>query len=304
MEDAWLLRSLGGDLALSVLIAMPIVLLPAWFAVTRGLRPLRRLSELLSRRGPDDLAPLDFHARYAELQPVAGALERLLAQLRERIGRERAFVQDAAHELRTPLAVIAAQAHVLAKAEGAPTRLAAARTMEHAVGRASHLVQQLLSLAQLEGAAQAAATVDVAQLVRAELAALAPQAMDRHIELSLDSPDTLPFLVDGPAFASIVQNLAGNAVKYGHDKGQVALSLALRGGALELQVADDGPGIEEGQRELVFERFHRGAGHAQSGSGLGLAIVRQAAMRLRGTVRLEAGPGGRGCRFIVSLPAP
>lgn len=306
LDGGWLLARLGSNLGMSMLISFPLVLLPVWFAVSRGLRPLRRLSDTIAARGPDDLSPLGCDAGYAELKPVAAALDHLLARLRSKIAREHAFVEDAAHELRTPMAVISAQVHVLEKADGPDERRVAGQHLEHAVARASHLVQQLLDLARIDSGATSsgAAAVDVAQLVRHEMAVAAPDAMASDIELSLEAPDALPYRLESHAFQSIVQNLLGNALRYVEHGGQVAVSLAAQDGVLVLAVADNGPGIAEHEQALVFERFYRVAGNDRSGSGLGLAIVAQAVKRLHGTVRLTAGIDGRGCTFIVELGAP
>lgn len=303
LDDGWLLARLGSNLGMSVLIAFPFVLLPAWFAVARGLRPLRRLSDAIAARGPDDLAPLGFDAKYAELKPVAAALDHLLSKLRAKVAREHAFVQDAAHELRTPMAVIAAQVHVLEKASGPDERRVAGLQAERAIARASHLVQQLLDLARIDSAdAGTANAVDVAQLVRQEMASAAPDAIARGIDLSLEASDALAHTLEAHTFQSIVQNLLANALRYVPQGGRVEVALIAQHGMLTLTVADDGPGIAEGERALVFERFYRVAGNEASGSGLGLAIVAQAVARLRGMVRIETGLDGRGCTFIVDLP--
>ena len=305
LDGGWLLARLGGNLGMSMLISFPLVLLPVWLAVSRGLRPLRRLSDTIAARGPDDLSPLGCDAHYAELKPVATALDHLLDKLRSKVAREHAFVEDAAHELRTPMAVISAQVHVLEKAAGPDERRAAGQHLEHAIARASHLVQQLLDLARIDSAAApSAGAVDVAQLVRHEMAIAAPAAMARDIELSLEAPDVLLHRLESHAFASIVQNLLANAVRYVQRGGQVEVELIARHGVLVLTVADDGPGIAAGEQALVFERFYRVAGSDASGSGLGLAIVAQAVKRLHGTVRLETGLDGRGCTFIVELRTP
>lgn len=302
-ELPWMLARMSDDLTIFVIIALPVVLLPLWFALGRGLRPLRRLSASIAARGPDDLRPLDSVTRYAELLPLTGALERLLAQLRAKMEREHAFVADAAHELRTPMAVIAAQAHVLVKAEGEQQRVDAERKLEHAIARASHLIQQLLELAHVDSDDQRDLAVrDVADLARHELALVAPAAMARRLDLSLEAPDVLMHAVEAHAFQSILQNLVVNAIRYVQEGGHVTVDLAARDGVLTLTVSDDGPGIPEAQRALVFERFYRGQAHDVHGSGLGLAIVRQACARLGGSVALDAGPDGAGCIFVVTLP--
>lgn len=298
-----LLSRISSNLTISVLIAVPLFLLPVWFAVTRGLRPLRRLSAAIAARGPDDLTPLALEVTYAELTPLTNALERLFSQLRARIAREHGFVQDAAHELRTPIAVIAAQAHVMQRADDAKARQDAAAHLDAAIARMSHLIEQLLDLARIDASlVTVAPPLDVAQLLRQELANAAPAAMVRQIELSLEAPDQLSHQLDKQALLSIVQNLLSNALRYIQDGGEVAVELSEHQGRLRLAVADNGPGIAPAEQALVFERFYRVAGTDVAGSGLGLAIVTEAVARLRGTVRLQQGLHGRGCSFIVEIP--
>jgi signal transduction histidine kinase len=303
--DTWsMFHLMGASLTLDMLIAFPFVLVPVWIAVRRGLRPLRALSDRIAARGPDDLDPLGVAPRYAELQPLAGALDRLLDQLRHRLARERGFVQDAAHELRTPLAVMSAQAHVLVMATDPGEREQAGRRMLQAMNRASHMIEQLLDMANIDdGKPVAPYEVDVAELVRTDLALLAPAALARHIDLVLDAPDALRRMVDLHAFQAVLHNLVTNAIAYIPEHGRVHVTLRDAGAALMLAVADDGPGIPLDERTLVFERFYRGAaGHDTPGAGLGLAIVREAAARLGGGVGLEDGIDGKGCRFVVTIP--
>ena len=243
--------------------------------------------------------------RHRELKPLTQALDTLFRKLREKIDRERGFVQDAAHELRTPLAVITAQAHVLARSQDSGERGAAHENLNHAISRASHLARQLLVLASLDDAQQRSVRrIDVAQAVRQLLAQAAPAAMERGIDLSLEAPDTLWCAIDEPALESIVFNLVDNAVRYGKPAGAVAVRLDGDEEGLELQVRDDGPGIAPGELELVFERFYRGVGHDMPGSGLGLSIVRQAAARMKGHVMVTKGVKGAGVGFRVSIPVP
>ncbi|MCE3605692.1 HAMP domain-containing histidine kinase [Massilia sp. P8910] len=305
VDDKFLLLSLGHDLVIYLLIAFPCFLLPVWIAVSRGMRPLQQMSKRIAARGIDDMSPTGVDPKYAELTPLAGALERLLAQLREKIAREHGFVQDAAHELRTPMAVISAQAHVLAIEPEAEGRYEAQRHLDHAIARASHLIAQLLQLARVDSTrAGDTRIIDVAHLVRDELARAAPAAMDNGIELALDAPERLPFALEVHAFQSILNNLLDNALRHARAGTNIVVELDQENGYLTLAVADDGPGIAEQDRAHVFERFYRARSQDTNGSGLGLAIVKQAALRMNGTVTLSPGPGGRGCRFVARIAAP
>jgi signal transduction histidine kinase len=187
--------------------------------------------------------------------------------------------------------------------EAPEQRRAAAQQLEDAIARASHLIRQLLELARIDnGEPQPDELLDLCQVARHAMAEMAPLAMQRQIELELDAPDALVRHIDRHAFLSILHNLLANAVQYSHKQGQVLVALAATDKAIVLSVSDDGPGIAEDQRTLVFERFYRVPGSASPGSGLGLPIVAQAVAGLHGSVRLENGLNGRGCRFTVELP--
>lgn len=304
--DAHFLQSSGRNLVPYLLLAAPFVLLPVWLSVRNGLRPLQQLARRIAQRNTDDLQPVGFNARHRELKPLEQSLDTLLARMRQKVERERAFVQDAAHEIRTPLAVINAQAHVMARSQSDTERTQAQAHLEQAIARTSHLAQQLLDLAALDDAQRPAPRdLDVAQWLRGVLAQAAPEAIARQIELSLDAPDSLFARLDLPALESIAHNLIDNAVRYTPNGGNVAVALQRTGAVLRLSVQDDGPGIAATERLRVFERFYRGVGHAANGSGLGLSIVRQAVLRMGGQVEIGAGLNrDQGVGFFVSIPLP
>ncbi|NHZ62791.1 ATP-binding protein [Massilia genomosp. 1] len=296
------LGGLGRGLIPYLLISLPCVLLPLWLAVHQGLRPLRLLAERVAARRREDLSPIGMDPKYSELRPLVAAFDELLASLRGKAQRERAFIEDAAHELRTPMAVISTQAHVIARAADPAARQLAQEHLNLAIARASHLTGQLLELATLDQMAPATIeTVDVAGCVRQLLAQQMRLALARRMDLSLDAPDQLDWPVEVAAFHSIVSNLLDNSLRYVPPGGCVRVSLRRDGADLVLSIADDGPGIAPDQRQHIFERFYRGRGHDAPGSGLGLAIVRQAAARMRGEVRIVAGLAGQGCGFEVRL---
>src|SRR6185437_15753223 len=176
LASDWVLKSLSADLTKCMLVAFPFMLLPMWLAIRQGLRPLRELSERIASRGSEDLTPVGVDPKYAELVPLVAALDGLLAQLLHKVSGEQQFVANAAHELRTPLAVISAQAHVLAKGQTEHERLEAQRPLSAAIARASHLVHQLLVLARLEmgHATPPSTATDVVQWAREEIASFVP----------------------------------------------------------------------------------------------------------------------------------
>jgi signal transduction histidine kinase len=302
VTESFVLSSLWHQMGLYLAGQVALVLLPLWIVVVTGLRPLRQLSAALAARGVDDLSPLTLDVRHGELKPVAQALNGLLQRVKDHVARQEQFVQDAAHELRTPLAVVSSQAYELVSAADPATAHDARRRLDAAISRSSHLASQLLDLARLDAdRREASAEVDLMELVRDSLAAASAQATAAGISLTLDGPDTLPCTIHRPAFQSVLDNLVHNALRYCPAGSQVQVSVEPRGDGLALAVRDDGPGIPEPDRALIFERFHRPAGQARSGAGLGLAIVRRAAALLGGDVQLTAGLRGRGCAFTLHM---
>jgi two-component system sensor histidine kinase QseC len=305
LADVTVLSWIGADLLPDLLLSFPFVLLPVWLAVHQGLRPVRRLARQLEQRSRDDFSPIELKLQHAELRPLIHAFDSVLARLREAVQRERAFVQDAAHELRTPMAVISAQAHVLTRAASPAARRDAEAALDSAIARASHLSQQLLALAALdEHRARAPEPVDLVALTEQALAAAAATAQAQRIDLSLDAPEHLHATLEAGAYQSVLQNLLDNALRYVPPGGRVEVGLEAHGPGWCLRVADDGPGIPPDEQPHIFERFVRGrqASATVTGTGLGLAIVRQAARRLGGEVRLLQGLQGRGVAFEVSAP--
>lgn len=310
VDDRWMLSFSGVSFLLrSTVFSLPLLLLPAWLIVGIGLRPLRSFAAVIENRSAQDLTPLP-ESTYRELSPLVTAINHLMARLRRRIEHEHEFLSDAAHELKTPLAAIQLNAHLL------QTRSAAADPERHAevsaglregVARANHLVQQLLALerARAEAGDAALPVLALETLVRDRLAAAAPLALQRGIEIDFqaDAPCERPLHQE--SVWALVDNLIGNAIKYSPEGGRIAVSLAPEAdGGCRLTLADQGPGIPEVLRQRVFERFYRIPGQAQSGSGLGLAIAERAAARNGASIRLDAGLEGRGLLVSVDFPTP
>lgn len=294
--------------------------LVVWITVRSGLAPLRQLAERISRRRAGDLAPVQVDRLYAETAPVIHELNALLAHEALRLEAERRFLADAAHELRTPLAAVNAQAHQLLTEPDPAARGQAARALQQGIARASHLLTQLLTLARADAAAAPSAPavhelLDVANLLRTRVALLVPLARARRIELALNAPERMEALLDREGLCSIVENLVDNAIRYGAPGGHVEVSLGLlaydsagtaQGGQLVLQVQDDGRGIAPEHRAQVWERFYRIPGTSEAGTGLGLAIVQRVVQRvvqrMGGSLDFAEGLGGHGVGLRCLLP--
>ena len=299
VRDSLVLQWLSGGLLQAMLVAVPL-LLPLWWATRTGLSPLRRLVAALTRRDAADLSPMQLDLRYAELQPIVGAIDGLLDRARQQVLHQRALMHNTAHELRTPLAVVATQAHALTTARDAGAADAARLGLQRGVQRASHLIEQLLALARLESpAAQPTAEpIDLVAACRQHLVDLTPLADARGIEMAQVSPEELRARGVAQAIHSILDNLLRNALNHCPPGSHVELHLARQGRRIRIDVLDNGLGMTPDEREQAFERFFRGRA-AGPGSGLGLAIVKEASRQLGGHASLTVREGGIGLRASV-----
>ena len=192
---------------------------------------------------------------------------------------------------------------MLAQATTLEARQQAEAALDSAIARASHLTEQMLSLASLDQQRDLdKSPLDIAHLLQSLLAALAPVALAHQIELSLDAPESLIIQTNRMAFHSIVQNLVDNALRYGVEGGSVLVSLKCQPDRIVMRVVDDGPGVPASERAHLFDRFVRGKEQTTSGTGLGLAIVAQAVRALGGRIETADGIDGRGIAFVVTLP--
>jgi len=256
--------------------------------VHRGVAPLRQLGRTLAARQPQALSPVVVEGAPSEMAPMLEALNGLFSRIAELMESERRFTADAAHELRTPIAAIRAQAQVaLAEADDAQRRHALGATVQ-GCDRAAHLVEQLLTLSRLEGsAAPALATVDLGALTRRVVGELAPQAMQKAQTIEFDEGETCVVRGDATLLAVLVRNLVDNAIRYSPSAATVQVSVGRVDGCVRLGIDDSGPGMTEVDRRRVGERFFRVVGSEQSGSGLGWSIVRRIAAVHHADVRIE-----------------
>lgn len=259
-----------------------------WLAIGWGLKPLVNMAATLRARHPGSLDPLQLTPLPTELEPMQAALNRMLAQIQEVMERERRFIADAAHEMRTPLAVLRVHAQNLMEAGSEDDRRASLEHLIAGVDRTSRLVNQLLTMARIEPQAgtQTPAPIDLAATVRDSLVQLTPWLLSKDLELVFDvTADISPVRVDPAAIDIALNNLVTNAANFSPLHGVITVRLSKKNNRYELSVEDEGPGINEEDRERLFERFYS-RGNDQ-GAGLGLTIVQAIADRLGGQVRLE-----------------
>ncbi|WP_260957726.1 ATP-binding protein [Pseudomonas citri] len=259
-----------------------------WLAIGWGLKPLVDMAARLRARHPGSLEPLRLMPLPTELEPMQAALNRVLAQIQELMGRERRFIADAAHELRTPLAVLRVHAQNLMEAGSEQSRCESLAHLIAGVDRATRLVNQLLTMARLEPQAdvRTPTAIDLAATVRESLVQLTPWLLSKGLEPVLDvSGDVGPVRIDPAVIDIALNNLVTNAANFSPSHGVITVRLTKKEDRYELSVEDQGPGIDEAAHDRLFERFYS-RGNDQ-GAGLGLTIVRAIADRLGGQVRLE-----------------
>ncbi|MBO9678850.1 sensor histidine kinase [Paenacidovorax monticola] len=300
-------------------VILPLAVLLVWLALARGIQPLNQLEERIRARSPDDLSPLDHKAVPLEVAPLVDSVNDLLQRLNDSLATQKRFLADAAHQLKTPLAGLRMQAD-LAQREGTSTE-ELKRSLQQ-IGRSSiratHTVNQLLALARAEGSGTALARqpCDLARLVIEVVRDSVPRALDKRIDLGYDGaePGSAGVWVDGnpTLLKELARNLLDNAINYTPSSPERPGVITARvladpfGRVVLLQVEDSGPGVPEGERELVFQPFYRALGTDADGSGLGLPIVLEIARQHGAEVLLEdAHPQQTppGARFSVRFPA-
>ncbi len=294
-------RELAARFALhdvSTAVALVLALGAAVLMIMRlGLAPLDRLARQLSRRDADDLRPLDGTGLPGELQPLASSINGALGSLQDALDRERQFASDAAHELRTPVAIIQTQLEN-ALAEPGEAAEPALRSALQATRSLGQLIGQLLELARLSPENQRSnhQPVELTQLVAEQVANHVAAIDAKHQDVSLAGDPGVQVLGNPRLLSILVRNLLDNAINYTPVAGTIAIVVASSGSTVQLSVSDSGPGIAPGLRQRAVQRFCRlprqQADADVSGSGLGLALVEMIARAHRASLTLDCAEAG------------
>jgi two-component system, OmpR family, sensor histidine kinase TctE len=314
-----LVGTVGGVLAFALASGLSIVL-----AARRGLAPLRQLGEQMGQRSLNDLRPLDETQTPRELHGLVAAMNRLLERVRGGSLAQQAFLADAAHQLRTPLAALKNEAELALAEDHPPAVQATLARLNLSAARAARLSTQLLALARSDSAAAVALpseALDWKTMATEAAQEWVPRALAAGIDLGFDL-HSAPLQGRGFLLRELLANLLHNALAYAGPGAHVTVRCRRHNGSAVLEVEDNGPGIAPAEREQVFQRFQRGSaasmqskvpsktqpktqqpGTAVEGSGLGLSIVRDIAIGAGGQVQLLDAPLGSGLLVRVSLPA-
>lgn len=288
-----LARDIAVNLLRPLLFSLPLLAILLWIAVARALKPLVTLTHEVENREPENLAALDTSSAPHEVKPLIERLNRLFGRIGASLQKERRFTADAAHELRTPIAAIKAQAQV---ARASSTEAERKHALDNAIlgcDRASHLITQLLTLARVDTLDNSARESCRIRDIAAEMiAALAPAAVTKGVQLELLAGTEFTVNGNPELLRVLLRNLLDNAIQHTPGGTTVQIKISQEGGTNCLSVSDNGPGIAEDERTRVLERFYRPLGTQASGSGLGLSIVERIAEVHNATLQLLPGENG------------
>lgn len=281
-----LILQILSSLFLPALLFVPMILFSVWWGITQSLKPMAILAEQVNERGSDDLAPLEIKKIPEEIAPFVDALNGLLKRIGEALRREREFTDNAAHELRTPLAAMKTQIQVLLrKGIGEEDKKYGLENLHASVNRATHMVEQLLAFARLQNSEIQMQPLDLSALGENVFSQFL-KARKSRFNIKRNIEPGVEISGNAEALSILVFNLLDNAAKYGPENGTIELAIAKQDGRPFLQIEDDGPGIPEDLKEKIFERFFRVDKSAGTGSGLGLSMVRWVVDIHRATITL------------------
>jgi len=277
-------------------VILPVALGLVWFALARGLSPLSELQRRIRARRPDDLSPIDSGQVPEEISPLVRSLNEMLERLSQTIAIQKRFIADAAHQMKTPLAGMRMQSELALRQDDQVDVRRSLEQLAKSSETATRLVNQLLSLARAENQPSQAADMlplELTELARAVVQERVPVSFTQRIDLGFEQPGH-PIMITGNAMMlrEMLGNLLDNALHYTPQDGSVTVRARVDegGGLAILEVEDTGPGIPEGERQHVFERFYRVLGTPATGSGLGLAIVREIANQHNARVDISHNP--------------
>lgn len=292
----WLGTSVG-----TVLLLMALLCVVSWFIICWSIAPVQAARAALLDRSPLDMSPLPADDLPTEVKPLVEAFNALLLRLEAALQGERRFLADAAHELRTPLAVLMAQAQVVRSATTLQDSHASLGPLISGIERSARLTEQLLDLARLDAVSSpstqpAVALHEIVSLVVRDYDNSA-QSAGQRVQLHAE-PCSARLDVD--AVGMLLRNLLDNALRYAGSGARIEVVCREQDGAgVVLSVRDDGPGVPEAEHERIFDRFYRVPGTPGRGSGIGLSLVARIAKLHAATLEVSQGLDGRG--FGVTL---
>jgi two-component system sensor histidine kinase TctE len=292
-------KVLAGMLLPNILLIIATLVL-VYIGIRGGLAPLTQLSEEISRRTPHDLSPLPKRDIPAEAEPLVKAMDGLIEDLRQASAAQQAFLANAAHQMKTPLAGLQTQLELHAQELPSQYTQRAQHLLE-ATQRLGHLMHQLLALARSAPEAnhvQEKRLIDLGKLLQSNASRWFDQAQARNIDLGFEA-EAVNIAGSEWMMREMLENLIDNALRYTPAGGTVTVRSGLADGFPYLSVEDNGPGIPADQQQRIFERFFRLNETVAEGSGLGLAIVKEVADRHGASIQLSHTAADQGTKIRI-----
>ena len=297
-----LAENIAGNLLKPLLISLPLLALLLWIAISRSLRPLIKLTAEVGRREPENLHALEITSAPAEVLPLIERLNQLFARIDASLQNERRFTADAAHELRTPVSGIKAQAQVALATLDDEQRRHALDNVILGCDRATRLIEQLLTLARIDNLGDELTESCPLKALAAEvIGQIAPMALKQDVRLELSEGEEQVVSGNPLLLRVLLRNLIDNAVRHTPPGTVVKIDIGTTAGQTCLSVTDSGPGIPEAELSRVAERFYRPVGTTASGSGLGLSIVKRIAEIHHATLAIGSSAKGTGLTVNLSF---
>lgn len=267
------------------------------------LRPLGRLRDEVAARSPMDVTPIDTASVPADVQPLVEAINQHMLRNQQMMEARRRFVDDASHQLRTPLATLRTQLDYVLRENDPDNVKHALEALSRQVDDATYRTNQMLALARADTAELPLSKLDLREVAQQVAREVVLPAREKKIDLEYDGPDA-PVWVFGHAglLREAALNLLHNAIRFAPEHGHVSLRLSESDGYARIAVTDNGPGIPTEQLPRMGERFFRASNTHSAGSGLGLAIARAVAERCGGTIAIDNVESGSGCVANLALP--
>jgi two-component system, OmpR family, sensor histidine kinase QseC len=294
-----LFYTLGISFVALLIVGASLKLVVRW-----SLKPIVTIQSAITSRDALDLTPLPDKGLPDEVRPLVVSFNRLLSRLDHTLQAERRFFTEAAHELRTPLAVLLTHAQVAQRAKTLEEARGALDQLARGVERSTRLSQQLLDSARInvERHAGEQGPLELASIVAVVTHEFEVTAAQKSQSISLL---TEPGIIRGNVdeLGILVRNLVDNALRYAGRGARVGVRCVRDAGRVQLQVLDDGPGVADADRERIFDRFYRAPGNGERGSGIGLALVSRIAQLHEATVSTGTGLDGRGFGITIFFNA-
>ena len=282
------------EMLIPQILIMLVTAFVIFLSIKRSLLPLNQLRDSLANRSHEDLSPIATISAPQEIIPLLDEMNDLMLRVKVGVDFQKAFVADASHQLRTPIAALQNQVELALRENVSDHVRHTLQNIAVSTLHLSRLVQQLLTLARIEPSTKSHYTfekVNLTSLVQEVTSEWVPRALTKGIDLGFEAGSNRALVISGNAFMlkEMLSNLIDNAIRYTPKGGEVTVALSESDDSIVLQVMDNGIGIAREKRELVFNRFYRVEDNASEGCGLGLAIVKEIVLAHHAGISIKDG---------------